>query len=1069
MPRLSLSALRWLAFALPLTSAAVVLETYYWLGTSTSAASNLWENSAAWDGGVVPPDNGAARVKFEYSTNYQITLGASHSVASLEFRQTGPTYTFYGNFITSLSISQGVTIFQDYFPTATDSFAPAHDYYDYYGTTVTFAESLPLYLTDTTTWSAPSNSRIKIAGAINSESDIIFTGGGEFIITASNIASLFSDITLKNGTLGIGADTALGSGTLFLDSSGNAKPSLVAYGADRTVSNEIVVNGLLQSDQIDSDSGRHSLTLSGTIRLLDDSSFEVYGGPLFLTGDVTESESAEGATVSVRGYSPVVFAGNSPIGFTGGLAVLDGAAIFLQAAALPVGQSTPFSVQGYGYLGLGDTAASPQSFLALFDQTETSGTIGFDTNPLNSTPNYFSGPIDLTGFQPEVRIGSATSAEIAGTITPPGNTYRFGGGGGALTVSSQLSDATNESARHVKISSGSSYDPTLVTLTNATNSFSGTVTVDGAGLIIANAGAVPTTQLFALNSDGYLGISDPSVTPAALLTHFPTNQSGGIIGFDSTSRYVNREVSGAIDLSGFTGGSQPIFLGSATWVNLSGAITPRADHNFYFAGYRGGRVNITGDLADVGGASAVYVGNTSIEATHRYNGSSSSVGLEGDNSYTGGTFLQMGELTVGHANALGTGALTVDGASVYNSQSGSYYQAVPTLRPTTALTLANAVVLNSGLEVSASHALELGGPISGTGALYKTGSDSLTLSHASTFSGGTYVSQGTLIVNANSALGTGALGFGGGESIITAIFNSTAPRIGGLYDSGTSSIVSLPAAGTTLTIAPVDDYVFAGSLTGLGAVRIEGSHTQTFTGTNTYTGGTTIGPGGTLIVTHAGALGGSIDSTPPDLTLDGGKLISRASSPLAIDLSFGTSGATLGGNGTLTFSNTLPIGPGSSISPGESIGNLTLNGPVTWASGGSYTFEFADGTSGGLIHDSLHILTANLTSTSASRFNIFIGSVDSNTLANFSTANFQSWTLLTTGTLNFTGQFNPNIFNVATDSSWSNNLNGGVFGVSLSGHNLSLTFTPVPEPSTFLLLAIGVGLVAFNTGRRRRA
>ena len=51
--------------------------------------------------------------------------------------------------------------------------------------------------------------------------------------------------------------------------------------------------------------------------------------------------------------------------------------------------------------------------------------------------------------------------------------------------------------------------------------------------------------------------------------------------------------------------------------------------------------------------------------------------------------------------------------------------------------------------------------------------------------------------------------------------------------------------------------------------------------------------------------------------------------------------------------------------------------------------------------------------------------------------------------------FNPSEFAVDT-SGFANNLDGGNFSVVQDGNNLDLLFTPVPEPSTYLFVAIAM-------------
>lgn len=72
-----------------------------------------------------------------------------------------------------------------------------------------------------------------------------------------------------------------------------------------------------------------------------------------------------------------------------------------------------------------------------------------------------------------------------------------------------------------------------------------------------------------------------------------------------------------------------------------------------------------------------------------------------------------------------------------------------------------------------------------------------------------------------------------------------------------------------------------------------------------------------------------------------------------------------------------------------------------------------------------------------------------------------SWTIFQSTSL--TG-FNPNLFSFDTSQFYGS----GFFSVSQSGNNLLLNFTPVPEPSTYALMALGLGLVGLAAWRKSR-
>ena len=105
--------------------------------------------------------------------------------------------------------------------------------------------------------------------------------------------------------------------------------------------------------------------------------------------------------------------------------------------------------------------------------------------------------------------------------------------------------------------------------------------------------------------------------------------------------------------------------------------------------------------------------------------------LSGANTYSGGTNLNAGRITVGNNAALGTGALNMaDGTTL--GFSGNH-------------TVANNIALTgTGNFDTGGNSAELSGIISGTGSLTKDGTGTLTLTGANTYSGLTSVNAGTL-------------------------------------------------------------------------------------------------------------------------------------------------------------------------------------------------------------------------------------------------------------------------------------------------------------------------------------
>ncbi|EDR0222972.1 hypothetical protein XN32_004716, partial [Salmonella enterica subsp. enterica] len=125
------------------------------------------------------------------------------------------------------------------------------------------------------------------------------------------------------------------------------------------------------------------------------------------------------------------------------------------------------------------------------------------------------------------------------------------------------------------------------------------------------------------------------------------------------------------------------------------------------------------------------------------------------------------------------------------------------------------VTNNATLELNTSG--DFTNNIGGTGRVEKSGDDTLALSGSNTYTGGTLISGGTLVASNVEALGTG--------------------------DVTDNATLELNTGGT-----------FDNAISGSGKVEKSGDDTLTFSGSNTYTGGTTINDG-TLVATSVDALG----------------------------------------------------------------------------------------------------------------------------------------------------------------------------------------------------------------------
>ncbi|MGG2382691.1 autotransporter-associated beta strand repeat-containing protein, partial [Salmonella enterica] len=366
--------------------------------------------------------------------------------------------------------------------------------------------------------------------------------------------------------------------------------------------------------------------------------------------------------------------------------------------------------------------------------------------------------------------------------------------------------------------------------------------------------------------------------------------------------------------------------------------------------------------------------------------------LSGANSYSGGTLISDGTLIAGRVDVLGSGDVTNDATLELNTGgtfdntisgsgrvvksgdgaltlSGANSYSGGTLISDGTLIAGRVDVLGSG-DVTDNATLELntGGTfdnaISGSGQVVKSGDDVLTLSGANSYSGGTLISDGTLVASNVEALGTGdvtnnatlELNTGGdftnnisgngqvvksGDETLT--LSGTNSYTGGTTISGGTLVATnVEALGTgdvtnnaTLELNTGGD--FTNNISGNGQVVKSGDDTLTFSGSNTYTGGTLISSG-TLVANDVNALGtGDVTDNATLMLNTGGDFINNIG---------GTGRVEKSGDDTLTLSGTNSYTGGTTISGGTLVatnvealgtGDVTNNATLELNTGGDFT------------------------------------------------------------------------------------------------------------------------------------
>ncbi len=308
---------------------------------------------------------------------------------------------------------------------------------------------------------------------------------------------------------------------------------------------------------------------------------------------------------------------------------------------------------------------------------------------------------------------------------------------------------------------------------------------------------------------------------------------------------------------------------------------------------------------------------------------------------------------------------------------------------------------------------------------------------------------------ADQSASNAILGLGLGAGVY---FTGTAPVIAGLEaDANTDTVYLL--ASSTLTINQSENTVFAGHILGGGSgvnITKQGTGSLTFSYANSYDGTTTIS-GGTLVYGATGAFGTSA------VTVNGGalKIANGASFTNPLTLTAGT----LAGNYTFTTPQTF--GTGITLSPGNSPGTITFAAGYAPTNGVTTNFEFSAATDNpGVSSDLIAVTggTLNLSGLSAGGYTLKLISLlpDNATPGAVSgLSGPSSWTIFTAPSL---VGFNPALFTIDQSSF----VNSGTFSLSTSSNNIILNFSPVPEPSTYALLTLGLATLVLPVVRRRQ-
>ncbi len=938
------------------------------------------------------------------------------------------------------------------------------------------------------------------SGGLDIYSDVTLKGNNTF----SGGVNLFSGVLHVGGSSvasGNGFSGPLGSGPLTISSAQGGSFRGISTLGTQTLSNPVTFSVAEQPQVYRFGTG--SLLLTGAMTLNSSVDWQMNAEPLYLTGNV----SGAGSLSASFGIGAVVLNPASGVNsFTGRVTTDSGRIVFGSSSALPAGSAgTPSLSANYaGYIGYASAAGAIQSdFLSRFDKGTTSGTIGLDSlvaGRLNVDPasgvTLFTQQLSLAGFEPTVRIGSASTAALSGSIIPAGNSYNFGGGGGWLEVSSAL---VERSAGATVLSVASSpLAPLTLRLSSGASTLTGGGVVESSALIFGN-GAMPAVGSYTVKSGGYVGSEGVPFGAAGAMNSFlgriAIGTSGVMVGVDAAPGGSALAVSDSVDLArmaNLSGSQAPVvFLGTATQATFNGTIILPAGQSVYrFGAYKGGQLTIGTPL----NSGSVQIGDAATLAFHGNPANPSAIStvtLTGNNSYSGGTTLGSGRLLLGNSSALGTGPLTVGYVSAgyasglpYSPQLGASVGGV---------VVPNAMILSSsGLGLTGPNSFTLAGAISGAGGLDKAGTGTVTLSGANTFEGGLSVDQGTLIIASATGAGSGSIFLGSSAGTVRFLESSTIRGVVGDYSGARVEV----AAGKTLTVNPIAssisspypayDAVFGGSFAPavsgnpinlvFSATVASGAESPQIrlSGQSAYAGTTTIGAGISVLAMESAAFGQS------SVSVSGGRLALASGVTLANP--FTLTHGSLAGEGGVSTSAAINVGSGAKLAPGfELPGVLTFSAAsgfsgtvLSLLSGGAYRWKIGDATDTAGGWDFINVAGAvSVSATVAAPFTLQMAPTGpsgllSGAIAGFDPALAYAWPILSGASIS---GFSPGSF-VVDASAFANLAPDYKFSVGLdaTANALVLNYNPaaVPEPSTWVMLLSGAAAGAVWLRRRRR-
>jgi autotransporter-associated beta strand protein/T5SS/PEP-CTERM-associated repeat protein len=530
----------------------------------------------------------------------------------------------------------------------------------------------------------------------------------------------------------------------------------------------------------------------------------------------------------------------------------------------------------------------------------------------------------------------------------------------------------------VNINSGTWTNSDNLTIGNAGT---GSLSIDGAGIVS--------------NESGYIGRSGGGNGTVSISGGTWTNSSNLTIGNSGTGSLTISGTGNVTSSNGMVGQ----YASSNGTVNVIGGTWTNSG-NLTIGSIGTGSLTINGTGTVIVGATLSRGANGAINLESGGTlqiGTGSTTGTLATNLTNNGTviFNRANDSTLS-SNISGTGALTKNGSGNLTLSGANTYTGTTTINAGSIVLGANQTLggiagagniqlSNYTLTTSAAANLTFSGSINGSGGLTKEGSGMLTLTGANTYNGTTVINAGTIQIGSGGATGSlsasstiinnGTLVFNRSNTVTQGTdFADGISGTGNVVQSGSGLLIlsgnntytgtTTLTSGTlqvgtdgnlgggnysenisnngTMILGSNSNQTLSGVISGSGAITKNGTGTLTLTGSNNFSGNTTINTG-TVVIGNANAAGtGRIIQTNGSslLKIDTTGMITNAISVYNVVAS---QSATL--SGEITVNNAVwDVNTGTTLTISGDIdgsGGVTKNGNGTLVLSGNNTYTAA--------------------------------------------------------------------------------------------------------------------------------